>query len=165
MTLCPLRPEGQHSPETQESLDRLMRMARNSSSLKNFIDTVLINREEDGALRTAESVSLCTLHASKGLEWPVVFIIGCEDDILPLSTGTVPADIAEERRLLYVGMSRAKELLYLTHAMWRVIHGEKRRCRRSPFLADIDEVLLRRDTEGPARKTKPQPDAVQLSLF
>jgi DNA helicase II / ATP-dependent DNA helicase PcrA len=164
-TLPPSRPDSERSPETKETFERLMRMARTSPSFKKFMDTVLINREEDGAWGTSESVSLLTLHASKGLEWPVVFIIGCEDGILPLSRVSEPVDIAEERRLLYVGMSRAKDLLYLTHVKCRVIHGEKRACHRSPFLADIDETLVQRDFEGWGRKPKPKPDAEQLSLF
>jgi DNA helicase-2/ATP-dependent DNA helicase PcrA len=164
-TLPPLRPDSERSPETKETFERLLRMARNSPSFKNFMDTVLINREEDGAWGTSESVSLLTLHASKGLEWPAVFIIGCEDGILPLSRVSEPVDIAEERRLLYVGMSRAKELLYLTHAKCRFLHGEKRACLRSPFLADIDEALVQRDTERWGRKPKLKPDAEQLSLF
>jgi DNA helicase-2/ATP-dependent DNA helicase PcrA len=164
-TLPPLKPDSGQSPEAKDLYVRLLRMARNSLSFKNFMDTVLINREEDGVGGKSESVSLLTLHASKGLEWPVVFIIGCEEGILPLSRASGPADIAEERRLLYVGMSRAKELLYLTHARCRVFHGEKRPCQRSHFLADIDGALVLRNSEGSGKKSKPKPDAEQLSLF
>jgi UvrD-like helicase family protein len=85
-----------------------------------------------------------TLHAAKGLEFPVVFVVGCEDGLLPLRwPGTAPEDVdgehvREERRLLFVGMTRAQRHLYLSHAAERVRHGATRKTTRSPFLADLD---------------------------
>jgi len=155
------------SPEAKEAWERLNRIARVSSSYREFMDTVLLQREEDGLWSRAEAVSLMTLHASKGLEWPAVFIIGCEEGIIPLekkrgiSRGFI--DREEERRLLYVGMSRAKEILFITTARQRVVHGEKRSCQPSTFLADIEENLKSYDQT--ARSFGKKPDAEQLSLF
>jgi superfamily I DNA/RNA helicase len=106
----------------------------------------------------AERVSLLTLHAAKGLEWNVVFIVGCEDRLLPLTfLGNDAADLAhlaEERRLFFVGMTRARTRLFLFHSGRRALHGESRECRPSPYLADLEEALLDRGAErtpGPRR--------------
>jgi DNA helicase II / ATP-dependent DNA helicase PcrA len=164
-TLAPFSAMLEQSAQAREIAERLLRIARIASSFKAFIDMVLLSREDDGAWSQAEAISLSTLHASKGLEWPVVFIIGCEDGILPLSHAGEVADSEEERRILYVGMSRAKNLLYLTGAKTRYIGGEKKACRRSPFLDDIDEELVSRELIVPPKKQPVKPDAEQLSLF
>ena len=161
-TLPSWKKEPALSPEMQEIRERLDRIARISSSYREFMDAVLLQREEDCAWGRSEAVSLLTLHASKGLEWPAVFIIGCEDGIIPLEKKGGFIDREEERRLLYVGMSRAKELLYLSSAKQRYLHGEQRPCAPSPFLSDIEETLKQYDQSGSKRK---KPDAEQLSLF
>jgi superfamily I DNA/RNA helicase len=106
----------------------------------------------------AEGVSLLTLHASKGLEFPVVFLVGCEDGLLPLTwPGSDPADraeVAEERRLFFVGLTRARSRLFLFYSRKRTLRGETRETRPSPFLADVEEALLERRKEpdlGPRR--------------
>ena len=95
----------------------------------------------------AERVSLLTLHASKGLEFRVVFLVGCEEGLLPLTWGDDPdeADLAEERRLFFVGLTRACARLYLFH-----------RKKPSPFLAAIDEALLERRREPEPGPRKPE---------
>jgi DNA helicase II / ATP-dependent DNA helicase PcrA len=92
----------------------------------------------------AERISLMTLHAAKGLEFRVVFVVGCEDGLLPLRFGARACYEAEERRLFFVGLTRARERLVLTHARSRLWRGTARDCAASPFLADIDEALLAR---------------------
>ena len=88
---------------------------------------------------------LLTLHAAKGLEFPVVFIVGCEDGILPLTWGKAgETDLDEERRLFYVGVTRAKTKLYLCHAKKRRWRGKIQPMSPSPYLADIEEQLLER---------------------
>ena len=116
--------------------------------------------------------SLLTLHAAKGLEFGAVFIAGCERGLLPLwRPGTVPApregpgaartvDEAEERRLLFVGMTRARTRLFLTCAGHRGRPGSPAATGPSPFLAAIDPALLSR-AAGPKR---PRPDR-QLRLL
>ena len=113
----------------------------------------------------ADRISLLTLHAAKGLEFPVVFIAGCEDGLLPLKWGRPdPADLEEERRLFYVGVTRARTKLFLTRAKKRLARGKVRERAPSPFLADIEERLLeRRRARLPEREPKgPDP---QLDLF
>ncbi len=111
----------------------------------------------------ADRVSLLTIHAAKGLEFPVVFITGLEDGVLPLAFGAPdPASLAEERRLLYVGMTRAKDRLLLSRAERRSLRGRVREQAPSRFLADIERELTRQQkSELPRRHT----DGQQLSLF
>lgn len=111
----------------------------------------------------AERVSLLTLHASKGLEFPVVLMVGCEQGIMPLTWGAGDdTDVAEERRLFFVGMTRAKDLLQLSHAKTRIQHGERKERRRSQFLDPIEEALLL-NRRHEVKRTKPQ--GQQLDLF
>jgi DNA helicase-2/ATP-dependent DNA helicase PcrA len=113
----------------------------------------------------ADRVSLLTLHASKGLEFPVVFLPGCEDGILPLSWGDGrDTDVAEERRLFFVGLTRARERLILCHAAQRLWRGRMREMTPSPFLAALQEELLERGRRSSRGKAKTSPDR-QLQLF
>jgi len=101
--------------------------------------------EADALDPRAEAVSLMTLHAAKGLEFPVVFVVGCEEGLLPHSVPggkePEPAELAEERRLLYVGMTRARRLLLLLHAGRRRQHGRVRKRAPSRFLHEIPTNL------------------------
>jgi DNA helicase-2/ATP-dependent DNA helicase PcrA len=128
-----------------------------------FSDALALATEADFFDPRADRVSLLTIHAAKGLEFPVVFVVGLEDGLLPLSFGAPdPASLAEERRLLYVGMTRAKDRLLLSRAERRTWRGRVREQAPSRFLADIERELLRQQTsELPRRK----PEAQQLSLF
>ena len=113
----------------------------------------------------ADRVSLLTLHSAKGLEFRVVFILGCEEGILPLAFGGEPAeDVDEERRLMYVGMTRARELLLLCHARRRQWQGRTRDAAPSRFLADMDEALLERRA-AEKRPSGGSRDNGQLDLF
>ena len=111
----------------------------------------------------ADRVSLLTLHAAKGLEFRVVFITGLEDGILPLSWNEPDeAAVAEERRLFYVGMTRAKDRLILSHALQRHWRGRLRRLEPSVFLRDIESELVKHQRrEVPLRK----PQDRQLKLL
>ena len=108
-----------------------------------------------------------SMHAAKGLEFPVVFIAGCEDDFIPLkregSKQDEPADMAEERRLFYVAMTRAMERLYLTRAKKRSVYGKLLSRSPSPFLADIENRLKKDDS--PQIKKKKTSAQKQLKLF
>ena len=94
----------------------------------------------------AEAVTLMTIHASKGLEFPVVFIAGCEDGIIPyipVDESTIPADdLDEERRLLYVAMTRAQDEVFLTRADRRTLHGRNCRNPQSRFLDQIGAGIV-----------------------
>jgi DNA helicase-2/ATP-dependent DNA helicase PcrA len=103
----------------------------------------------------AEGVSLLTLHASKGLEFPVVFLVGCEDGLLPMVFPGADTDLAEERRLFFVGITRARSRLFLFHSRKRTLRGQTVEARPSPFLADMEEILLER-REGVVRVRRPE---------
>jgi len=111
----------------------------------------------------AEAVALMTLHAAKGLEFPVVFLAGTEEGLLPCSLWR-DVDTEEERRLFYVGLTRAKERLLLTSSANRPWVGPFPR-QRSRFVAEIPESLLTDAAAGPAGRTKATKDPGQLDLF
>jgi superfamily I DNA/RNA helicase len=122
-----------------------------ATGLDGFCDTLLTGRAEDLHDSRAERVALMTLHAAKGLEFAVVFVVGCEEHLLPLDLEGRRADLAEERRLLYVAMSRAGECLYLVRARRRLLHGMRHENKPSRFLADIEEQLKQYDRAGSGR--------------
>lgn len=121
-----------------------------------------LRRDTDIYDRRVEKVSLMTLHAAKGLEFPVVFIAGCESGYIPYTSETRPSDPDEERRLFYVGMTRAERRLYLTHASSRQINGQRCDRKRSPFVDDIEKQYIR---QSESQSAKQQPHQLQLQLF
>ena len=131
---------------------------RCGDDLERFLAELALGAEVDTLDPRADRISLLTLHAAKGLEFPVVFVVGCEDGLLPLRWGGARAeDDGEERRLFFVGMTRARSHLFLSHAARRTRHGVVREATPSPYLAAIDELLLERAGAGTGRR----PAAVQ----
>jgi DNA helicase-2/ATP-dependent DNA helicase PcrA len=128
--------------------DLLMPLAhRIGDDLARFLQEIATGAEVDALDPRAEAVNLLTLHAAKGLEFPVVFLVGCEDGLLPLRwPGSTPQDdeVAEERRLFFVGLTRAQDRLYVTHAARRFRHGTEREQSPTPFLDAIDMGLFER---------------------
>jgi len=107
--------------------------------LSGFLEEIALISDLDSVDENAESVTLMTLHAAKGLEFPVVFMIGCEESIFPHSRAFFnPDEMEEERRLCYVGMTRAREELVMTYAASRMLYGGVQHNPPSRFLADID---------------------------
>ncbi len=102
-----------------------------------LLRAVTLSQDADLLAPRSQKVTLATLHASKGLEFPVVFIVGCEADLLPLGLGRRVSDPEEERRLFYVGMTRARRILYLVRARSRLLFGQRREAAPSPFLLDL----------------------------
>ena len=130
---------------------------------RRFRDALPLASEADGWDPRADRVSLLTLHAAKGLEFPVVFIVGLEDGLLPLRWGRVDeAALAEERRLFYVGMTRARDRLVLSRATRRMWRGARRELDPSPFLDDIESELLSHSRRDASRRREDPP---QLELF
>ena len=115
---------------------------RCGADLERFLAEIAVGAETDALDPRAEAITLLTLHGAKGLEFDVVFLAGCERGLLPLRLpGSGPltaADAAEERRLLFVGMTRARDRLLLTCAARRTRHGSPETAGRSPFLAALD---------------------------
>jgi DNA helicase-2/ATP-dependent DNA helicase PcrA len=128
--------------------DLLMPLAhRIGEDLPRFLQEIATGAEVDALDPRAEAINLLTLHAAKGLEFPVVFVVGCEDGLLPLRwPGAKPTDdeTAEERRLFFVGLTRAQDRLYVSHAARRFRHGKEREQSSSPFLEAIDAGLFER---------------------
>jgi DNA helicase-2/ATP-dependent DNA helicase PcrA len=127
----------------------------------SFIDALALATDADFFDPRADRISLLTLHAAKGLEFPVVFIVGLEDGLLPLHWGEPDdAALAEERRLFYVGMTRAKDRLILSRARQRAWRGRVRTLAPSPFLNDIESELVRHQQTAHRR-----PQSRQLQLL
>ena len=111
-----------------------------------------------------EKVTLMTMHAAKGLEFPVVFISGCENQFIPYTDHkNKPVDVNEERRLFYVAMTRAKEHLFLSWAKKRKIYGKTHERKLSPFVDEIEKQLL--TYESSYQKKKIKKSQTQLKLF
>ena len=108
--------------------------------LGDFLETLALQSETDAYDPRADRVTLMSLHASKGLEFPVVFIVGCEEGLLPYGAGR-GLDFEEERRLFYVGLTRAGRKLVLTHARKRVLFGQFMENAPSRFVGDIEAAL------------------------
>ena len=97
-----------------------------------------------------------TVHAAKGLEFDVVFITGLEHGLFPHENAAQERDgLEEERRLMYVAVTRARKRLYLTHAQTRMLHGQTRYCVPSAFLEELPEELLRKVGHTPAYVVQP----------
>jgi superfamily I DNA/RNA helicase len=163
-----------------------LRVNSNSAEAKRFLDLAGSFGGDLGAFSSyllknssgtvyddnAEAVSLMTLHAAKGLEFPIVFITGLEDGILPCQlpqgqneddSASFSTSLAEERRLFYVGMTRAQHSLILTSAAARSIYGDYKNRPISRFVQEIPEHLLQKAEADKTRKRKPT--SKQMKLF
>ncbi len=175
-------------PASAARVEQLVRLAEPfGAELGPFLETMALHKETDAYDPRADRVTLITLHASKGLEFPVVFIVGCEEGLLPYVrrgrehgpgegpardevltaseglTASEDADVAEERRLFYVGMTRAREKLVLCHARRRMLFGQAMENPPSRFIGDI-QAALKVLQEAQARR-RPKAEDPQLSLF
>ncbi len=112
-------------------------------SLTVFLEEVALVADIDHLDEQDNAITLMTVHSAKGLEFPVVFVVGLEDGIFPHSRSLLDhSELEEERRLMYVALTRAKDKLYLTHAKNRMLYGETRSSSPSQFLMDIPLELL-----------------------
>ena len=128
-----------------------------------FFEALPMANEADVWDPRADRVSLLTLHAAKGLEFPVVFIVGLEDGVLPLRWGpAAPEDEGEERRLFYVGLTRARDRLFLSRAQRRPWRGQVRDMAPSRFLDDIEAELVEHSRRAARPKAAP---SAQMDLF
>jgi DNA helicase-2/ATP-dependent DNA helicase PcrA len=145
------------------ALQQLLRVASECDGDRaRFEDALTITTEADFWDPRADRVSLLTMHAAKGLEFPVVFIIGLEDGVVPLYWSHLDeATKAEERRLFYVGMTRAKDRLFLTRAQQRLWRGRVRELPASAFLNDIEQELVKHQ-QMPAPRPKVEDRQLKL---
>jgi superfamily I DNA/RNA helicase len=151
---------------TREAFAGLVELARQfNTGTAEFLVAIALHTDTDAYAPQVEKVSFMTMHAAKGLEFAVVFIAGCEQDYIPYKRHDhKQADMAEERRLFYVAMTRAMERLYLTRAKERRIFGKSEPRAPSPFVADI-ENQLKKDETPQQNKKKERADQKQLKLF
>jgi ATP-dependent DNA helicase UvrD/PcrA len=142
-----------------ENLEELVGVAREyeataeEPSVEEFLQQIALFSEQDNLRDEEGIVTLMTLHNAKGLEFPIVFMIGLEDGVFPHSRSIESGDLEEERRLAYVGITRARRELYLTHARSRNLFGQRDWNLRSRFVDEIPADLTDRDEDeltGPA---------------
>jgi DNA helicase II / ATP-dependent DNA helicase PcrA len=154
-----------------QNLEELFNSAREfaeqnpNASLADYLDSITLISDLD-RYESEKGVTLMTLHAAKGLEFRVVFLAGMEEGILPHSQSLeANEDLEEERRLCYVGMTRAREQLYCLHSLERRVHGQFREQSPSPFLREIpeevrEEVRLARPRYVPEQNWRERPQRV-----
>jgi len=124
-------------------------------SLSIFLEEIALISDLDDLDVQDNAVTLMTIHSAKGLEFPVVFIVGLEEGVLPHSRSLLDREeLEEERRLMYVAITRAKDKLYLTHSRSRMVYGEMQNNTPSQFLEDIPEEVLEMDPGRTQRKLK-----------
>jgi len=137
--------EGDDEDAPIHNLDELVNAATEfqnefpDSTIVDWLEFTALVSDVDSVDKETDRVTLMTLHAAKGLEFPVVFIIGVEDGLIPFRREEHVSDMEEERRLLFVGMTRAKRELTLSLAHWRMRQGATMRTLRSPFLDEIPQ--------------------------
>jgi ATP-dependent DNA helicase UvrD/PcrA len=137
-----------------ENLAELVGAASEADTVDEFLEQISLVSDVDSLDDDSTSVVLMTLHSAKGLEFPVVFLIGLEDGVFPhLRSLTEPDQLEEERRLAYVGITRARRRLYLTHAWSRTLFGGTQYNPPSRFLDEIPSGLVR-DVEGHRRASR-----------
>ena len=126
-----------------ENLSELVGMAREYETVDDFLEQVSLVSDTDDIDEEESTVTLMTLHAAKGLEFPVVFLVGMEDGVFPhVRALSDPSELEEERRLAYVGITRAMQKLHLTSAWSRMMHGQTQYNPPSRFLDEIPSELI-----------------------
>lgn len=123
-----------------------------SANLGDFLEEVSLIADISNHTEDGDVVTLMTLHSAKGLEFPVVFLIGMEEGLFPHNMSLMENNLEEERRLCYVGITRAKERLYLTNAKRRMLYGKDNMNMPSRFISEIDEKLI--EKIGPKEENK-----------
>jgi DNA helicase-2/ATP-dependent DNA helicase PcrA len=137
----------EHTLESEgrlENLTELQTVAAEYDTLSSFLESVALVSDADELDGDGTRVSLMTLHVAKGLEFPAVFLVGMEDGIFPHARSLDdPASLEEERRLFYVGITRARRFLYLSHAWSRTVFGSTSPAMASRFLSEVPDELVR----------------------
>ena len=120
----------------------------NSDPFVDFLADLALVSDQDSVDEDPDEVTLMTLHAAKGLEFPTVFLMGLEEGIFPLGRAVMDeSELEEERRLAYVGITRAEEELYLSNAFSRMLYGRRQSNQVSRFISEISDELLQSDNE------------------
>jgi DNA helicase-2/ATP-dependent DNA helicase PcrA len=128
-------------------VDSLRKQIEKGKGLQSFLDhSALASDREDEDLEKKKGATLITLHASKGLEFPIVFLVGLEEGFLPHTRSIAEGTKDEERRLLYVGITRAKDQLTMTYCATRIKWGQETGCQPSSFIGELDDEFLNHTT-------------------
>lgn len=142
--------------QKEENIEELVNAASDSplseEGLLEFLDTVMLDQSQQKADSSADAVTLITMHNTKGLEFPVVIVTGLEQGLFPRNEEEGD-ELEEQRRLFYVAVTRAKEVLHLTACRWRRMHGRLFETSPSRFLTEIDSKLY--ELWGASRRTVP----------
>jgi DNA helicase-2/ATP-dependent DNA helicase PcrA len=154
-----------------QNIDELINSAREfteatpNATLGDYLDSLTLISDLD-RYDSAKGITLMTLHAAKGLEFRIVFLAGMEEGILPHSNSLEQADdVEEERRLCYVGMTRAREQLYCLHALERRLHGRFREQSPSSFLGEIPQEVRDEQRLAGARYTPAEPSWREKPMY
>lgn len=144
--------QSQNTPESEADIENLQELVNvagefvpeeSDNALGEFLQQVALVSDLDGMDDISNNVTLMTLHSAKGLEFPVVFLAGCDEGVFPHQrTFNIPSEMEEERRLMYVGVTRAEEKLYLSSAKRRQMWGEYKYYNPSRFIDEIPRKLL-----------------------
>ncbi len=144
--------QSQNTPEAEADIENLQELVNvagefvaeeEDNTLGEFLQQVALVSDIDGMDDISNNVTLMTLHSAKGLEFPIVFLAGCDEGVFPHQrTFNIPSEMEEERRLMYVGVTRAEEKLYLTSAKRRQMWGEYKYYNPSRFIEEIPRNLL-----------------------
>jgi DNA helicase-2/ATP-dependent DNA helicase PcrA len=153
-----------------ENLDELIGVAREfaergeeDASLATFLQEISLYSDSDALNEPRPEVTLMTIHNAKGLEFPIVFVIGLEEGLFPHQRSLDEGDEAEERRLCYVGMTRAQQSLVLTHAHSRTIFGMRGYNLPSRFLSELPADEIERERRAPAWQAPPMPAGMRAA--
>ena len=174
--------ESSHLIEDETRLENLMEFKSITASyeertgsvnLGDFLEEISLVSDQANHTEDGNVVTLMTLHSAKGLEFPVVFMVGMEEGIFPHNMSIMEDNIEEERRLCYVGITRAKEKLYLTNAKRRMLYGKDQMNVPSRFIAEIKDDLLEKNEINKEEKiikkgemyTKDNSDIVKGSII
>ena len=151
------RGEGIHSV-----IESLRKAVEKGKSLQKFLDaSALASEREDDDLEKKQGATLITLHASKGLEFPIVFLVGLEEGFLPHTRSIAEGTKDEERRLLYVGITRAQDNLTMTYCSTRMKYGQETGCQPSSFIGELDDEHLLHTTYDDILGAAPSTDELE----
>lgn len=170
--------EAEHDPQGEsrkENVGEFLSVAKDymdsnpDGNLQDFLENVALVSDVDDFESSESKVTLMTLHAAKGLEFPVVFLTGLDEGLFPHSRTLLdPAQVEEERRLAYVGITRAERQLYVTNAITRTMYGRISAYMPSRFLAEIPPQLMEdyhRKSAMPQRRTTAVPGKQRVSIL
>ena len=143
-------------------IESLRKSCEKGKSLQKFLDaSALASEKEDDDLEKKQGVTLITLHASKGLEFPIVFLVGLEEGFLPHTRSIAEGTKDEERRLLYVGITRAQDQLTMTYCSKRIKYGQETGCQPSSFIGELDDEHLLHTTYDDILGAAPSTDELE----